>query len=817
MPNNPYPSTSENQSRNQESNESIDIVKLIYLFISKWYWFVASIFVALIISIFYIKISPKMYTRSESILFVENQQDDQSKINDQLSDYISIGTLQGTNNIHDKILTLQDPIIMQEVVRHLGLDITYTLEEVFKDRVLYGRSPITLSLLDKSQILPIKISVKILEKNEFQICKIEKYDIDSKNYITLDKIYRGKFNDTIETTVGPISIKKTFFLNETYNKEIIKVSFYPIEMISNIYSRNLDIQKIGKEANVIVIKMTDTSIIRADAILKTLINVYNSNWLKDKNQIAVSTSEFINTRLAIIEKELSSVDHDINEFKSINKVSDIKEAGKEHMRQTNESEEHIFELENQLSLAGYVRTSLNVLENDYRLLPVNIGLENGEIDKQITTYNHLLIKRNNLLSNSSEKNPLILQINQNLNALRKNIEQNIDKLVQCTKLLIAKEKSNSLQKDKDLTSNNPEKVSFLLSAERRQKVKETLYLFLLQKREENELSQIFVAYSTKVINPPHGSSNPVSPKKKIIYLIALFLGLGIPAVLIYIKDLYDTDINSREDIKQLTIPFIGELPQMKGIKTPNKNSRTANPIALIAVKDGLNDLLNEAFRSLRTNLNFMSKNSDKGNIVMITSMYPGSGKTFISMNLALTMALCNVKSLVISADLRRGSLSKYVGNPKDKGLSLLLHNDKARIEDNIIKGTLHPKVDVIPTGTIPPNPAELLMKPKLKEILDEARKNYDYIFIDCPPIDMVTDTLIISKQVDITLFIVRSKIIDKRNLPYIENLYRENRYPNMALILNGVIEYNSKYVYNKYYSRYSKYTRYYKKNEDDKS
>jgi len=442
-------------------------------------------------------------------------------------------------------------------------------------------------------------------------------------------------------------------------------------------------------------------------------------------------------------------------------------------------------------------------------------LENNAIERQITSYNDLLIKRNNLLNNSSERNPLILEINQNLEALRDNLIQNLDELIYSINLFIAKQQRNTIQRGDNLKSNNPKKVTYLLSAERRQKVKESLYLFLLHKREQNELSQIFVAYSTKVIDPPHGSPSLINQKKKIVLLIALILGLGIPAAFIYLLDLYDNDINNRDDIKHLPIPFMGELPQMVDKKTIKKRKSHLMHKVKIAVKEGANDPINEAFRSVRTNLNFMSQESNQGHVIMISSLHPGSGKTFISMNLALSMALSDSKSLVINADLRKGTLSEYVGNPRDKGLSFLLRNKEERLKDNIVKGTLHPNVDVVPLGVIPPNPAELLMKPKFKELLDEARKEYDFIFIDCPPIDLVTDTMIVSKHVDTTLFVIRSKVADKRDLPYINNLYTENSYPNMAVILNGVLEYNSKYGYRRRYSKYG-YGNHYSENENNK-
>ena len=395
-----------------------------------------------------------------------------------------------------------------------------------------------------------------------------------------------------------------------------------------------------------------------------------------------------------------------------------------------------------------------------------------------------MLDRNRLLSNSSETNPLVVDLTNSLESMKKTIIQSIDNYI----VVINTQISSNRQQEATTTSklaSNPTQAKYLLSVERQQKVKEELYLYLLQKREENELSQAFTAYNTRVITAPRGSMFPTAPRKKLILFIAFVASLLLPAIVFYIKDSVDTKIRGRKDLEKLTIPFIGEIPLYvapgKRLFGRRKKKGTEQ---MVVVKEGSRDVINEAFRVLRSNIDFMTSGDRQKNVIVMTSFNPGSGKSFLTMNIANTFALKGKKILVIDGDLRHGTASAYVNNPS-QGFSDFLGNRIADWHTVIVKDERYADLHFLPVGTVPPNPTELLEEGRLQRIIEEARKEYDYIFIDCPPVDIVADTQLIEKYADRTIFIVRAGLFDRSMLADLESIYQQKRFKNLALILNG--------------------------------
>lgn len=356
-----------------------------------------------------------------------------------------------------------------------------------------------------------------------------------------------------------------------------------------------------------------------------------------------------------------------------------------------------------------------------------------------------------------------------------------------------------------------------MSVERQQKVKESLYLFLLQKREENELSQAFTAYNTRVITPPTGSMIPTAPVKKNILLVGFALGLLIPVVIVFLQETLNTRIRGKKDLEGLSIPFVGEIPLYGKVRRSGLFRKKVTPLTetKVVVKEGSRDVVNEAFRVLRTNLEFVSGENGMGQVILMTSFNPGSGKTFLTVNIASSLAIKGKKVLVIDGDLRRGSTSVYVGSPHH-GLSNYLAGKVQRIEDVIVPASETVRFDVLPVGTIPPNPTELLSGERLQALLADFRTHYDYILIDCPPIELVADTHIIEKYADRTIFVVRAGLLERSMLSELEALYTEHKFKNMAVLLNGT-EGNGSYRYGYRYGYHYGYgSNYYYGNEKQK-
>ncbi|MDE6321758.1 MAG: polysaccharide biosynthesis tyrosine autokinase, partial [Muribaculaceae bacterium] len=493
--------------------------------------------------------------------------------------------------------------------------------------------------------------------------------------------------------------------------------------------------------------------------LATVIGVYNESWIRDKNQIAVSTSNFINERLSVIEDELGNVDSDISSYKSEHLVPDVNAAAASYMAENQTLSQDLLEINNQLQMTRYIRSYLNADPSNEKVLPANTGVKNLELESQIAQYNSKLLERNKLRSISSSENPLVQSMDTELGEMRTAIIASVDNSIVNLQTQI-KGLQGAQGAATSRLASNPNQAKYILSVERQQKVKESLYLFLLQKREDNELNQAFTAYNSRIINEPGGSTAPISPNERKIIMIAFLVGLAIPFGVIYIKETSNTKVRGRKDLESLTPPLLGEIPQYR---TPGRKGKMDNAKREILVKPKSRNVINEAFRVLRTNTEFTRVNKDGGNVIAITSFNPGSGKSFITVNLATAVAIKGNKVLVIDGDMRHGSASNYVASTK-VGLSDYLSGETDDLDSLMVTPDDVPTMQVLPVGTVPPNPTELLESPRFGEMIAKLRDKYDYILIDCPPIEVVADAQIIDQFVDRTIFVVRAGLLERSML-----------------------------------------------------
>lgn len=779
--------TQNNPTRPKQADDFIRIQDLFYLCLGKWYWFVISLAVTIGVAVIYLLTTPPVYTRSASLLIKEDSKG--NSISDAAGVLSDIDLFQTSTNVNNEMQSLQSPAVMLDVVKRLHLDISYYMDGGFYKKVLYG------------QVCPYMVSFNDLRDNEsiaFTInptkngqVKLSDFSHDGED---IDGEVTSMLNDTVDTPVGKLFIKS---INDSLNYEApVFVSRIGYQDATENYASNLSVSLNDEKSTVINLSFKDVCIQRAEDVLNTVIAIYNENWIKDKNQIAVSTSQFINERLGVIEQELGNVDENISSYKSEHLLPDVQAAASMYMAQSSETNTQILALNTQLSMARYIRNYLTNATSENQLLPANSGIESTGIEQQIANYNTAQLRRNDLVANSSEKNPLVVDMDQSLENMRHAIITSIDNHITTLNTQL-----RSLQQSEQQTTAriaaNPTQGKYLLSVERQQKVKEALYLFLLQKREENELSQAFTAYNTRVITPPSGSMIPTAPVKKNIALVAIALGLLIPVVIIFIRENMNTKVRGRKDLESLSLPFAGEIPLAASGK---KKSETAKSIV---ITQGNRDIINEAFRVLRTNLEFMLdvKTDGKASVTLFTSFNPGSGKTFLTMNTAATIALKGKRVLVIDGDLRHGSASAYLGSLY-KGLSDYLGKREKSLNDLIQENPDCPGFFLLPAGTIPPNPTELLAEPLFKETIEQLRGYYDYIFIDCPPIDIVADTQIIEKLADRTIFVVRAGLLERDMLPELQRMYDGKRFKNMTLLLNGTEGGGNRYGYRYGYRQY---------------
>ena len=775
--------TQNNISKPKQADDFIRIQDLFYLCVNRWYWFVISLAVTLGLAVIYLLTTPPVYTRSASLLIKEDSKG--NSLSDATGVMGDFDLFQSSTNVNNEMQSLQSPSVMLDVVKRLHLDINYHTDGSFYKKVLYGRtSPYVVSFNDLQDNESASFTIHPEENGQVKLTDF------SRNGEGLDGEVTTAFRDTVTTPIGRIVIQA---LNDsvTYDDPVY-VSRMGYQAATGAYAANLSVALGDNKSTVINLSFSDVCIQRAEDILNTVIAVYNENWIKDKNQIAVSTSAFISDRLGVIEQELGNVDENISSYKSEHLLPDVQAAASMYMAQSSETNAQILALNTQLSMARYIRNYLTNAASKNQLLPANSGIESPGIEQQITNYNTAQLRRNDLVANSSERNPLVIDMDRSLENMRRAIITSIDNHITTLNTQLHSLRQSEQQTTERIAAN-PTQGKYLLSVERQQKVKESLYLFLLQKREENELSQAFTAYNTRVITPPSGSMIPTSPVKKNIALAAFALGLLIPIVIIFLRENMNTKVRGRKDLESLSIPFVGEIP----LAASGKKKKTANAPKEIVIHQGKRDIVNEAFRVLRTNLEFIldaKEDKDKASVTLITSFNPGSGKTFLTMNTAATFALKGKRVLVVDGDLRHGSASAYVGSPK-KGLSDYLGMRAEHVEDLLVEKADYPDLFVLPAGTIPPNPTELLAESRLAGLMEQMRTRFDYIFIDCPPVDIVADTQIIEKLADRTVFIVRAGLLERDMLPQLQSDYEAKRFKNMALVLNGTIGSGSRYGY----------------------
>lgn len=770
-----------------QQNTKAGLRDWLMMYLANWKWFLLSLIVTLGLATLYLLTTPHLYTCSTSILIKSSEND--GNMEKMLQE---LGVYQGSSNMTNEILSLNTAVIASEIVERLDLNVEYLHDGFFHKEIVYGLDlPVIVKFNGLNNDETVSIKLLLNADSTVVISDFKRNGENIPGNLTM------KLGESASTAVGDITVKPSPYYEKgvTDDMEIVRKG---LDATVRRLSNNIIAGLRDNNSTIIDIIYKDVSVARAKDILSTLISVYNEKWIEDRNRISVSTNEFIRNRLSVIERELGDVDQDISQYKSANLIPDIQEIGSIAMTQAIDAEKQSINIGNQIYMARYIRDFLMNANDFNQLLPTNSGLGNTTIEEQISQYNDMVLKRNKHIAISSAQNPLVKDLDKDLASMKGTIIQSLD-----NELMMLQTKQNSLQSShmqaKAKIVANPKQEQHLLGIERQQKVKESLYLFLLQKREENDLSQAFTAYNTKLIEPPHDSGVPVEPNRMKVILLALCVGLFLPAGIFFLRENMNTTVRNRKDLDVIReIPFLGELPLATSHKKKwQKRRHDELPQTLVAKEK--RDFINEAFRVVRANLEFtLNADDDKHHIVMLTSMNPGSGKTFTTLNLAAALGIKGEKVIALDLDLRMATLSKCVGE-RLHGISNYLNGQESDYKSLIKRKD---NFDVLPCGTIPPNPTELLYSPRLKELLSELRKEYDYVLIDCSPVEIVADVSIVNPYVDMTLFIIRAQLFDRKALPDIGQWFADNKYKRLSLILNGMTDDYAGSGYYRYGYRY---------------
>ena len=778
--------TNNSSNRNEQG---INLIDLLVYFASQWKWFLLSILVCGGIAWYSYARSPLVYFRSATVIIKDPSNKTSTTGLDRFDNIIN------KVNVANEILQFRSKKLMREVVQRLHADISYQVEDGLRNNELYTQSPVLLSFPDALPEQHFALTVTPKDMNSVILSDFS--GIEAASSLTIP------MNDTVTLGKGMrVVATPTNYYAQSWLGTAIRVQKLPVESMVNYYKGALGIQQEEEESSILTLALKDGSAARAEDVLNTLINVYNEEAVKDKNQVAVNTANFINERLIIIENELGGVESELESFKQRNQIVDIASSAGMYMSESQKYNSDALELETQLRLANFIKDYLTDPTKETDLIPSNTGIGDMNIESQISLYNTAKLKRDRLIDDSSENNPVVQELNNSLRAMKQNIIRAVDNMIVSLNVQRSDAQNREMRAQSRVTAI-PAKERQMLSIERQQKVKEALYLYLLNKREENALSQAMADNNARVIDGAEGSNAPISPNRNRILLLGILVGLALPGLACLAVLFMDTRVHSRKDFEGVVnVPFLGEIPQDK---EAGKLNEQESPFLL--AKEQRDSTVSEAFRILRTNMGFMARKDTPQQVIILTSLNEGAGKTFIAKNLGMSLALAKKRVILIDMDIRRRTLSRKFHLHKTGLTNYLADTDLTT--DDIIQH--QDGFDIIAAGAVAPNPAELLMDKRLDELVGELRKRYDYIVADSVPVGVIADAAISNRIADLTLFVARAGRLDRRQLPDIELLYEENKLHNMALVLNGA-DLRRRYGYYGYYGYAYKY-RYEKNNK----
>lgn len=771
--------------------------------LSQWKWILVSLICFIGIGFLLIYTKQPVFNRSINILVKD--QESAGGVSDLSNSFSQMGLVSSNTKVLNELISFTSPAVMYEVVKRLDLTMNYNLKKGMHPNTLWGtNNPIDVKFLDLSENGFAGFTIVLNPDGSYVIENSWILEKGKKNKFK-EKIQGRLDDDSIRTPMGYVSIKRNpDYAGEPVSEPMtIEVRQVGLPHTVEAYLKALQGDLVDQDADVIELSIDNVSVERADRILETVVEVYNERWIEDKNKVAIATSNFITERLKVIEGELDVFDDEIAKYKSEVKVPDFAEMAKGYMEQDFKMSDDVTTVTNMIAMATFLKEYIDNPENNFKIIPMNTGIENPMLEEQIGYYNTRLLERNNLLGNSSLQNPIIKNMDRELVGLRSAIKQSVNANIANLKNSLAN-LNKAQKKAKDEMGGSPRQAQVILSAERQQQVVQELYLFLLQKREETELTQKFTADNIRVITPPYGPYKPVAPKKKLIMMVMVFLGIALPVGIIFLNESLNNKIRSKKDLENTPVPFAGELPyigkkkRFKKLLQSKKQRQKDIDRPLIVVKEGERDIPNEAFRVVRSNIDFMLDKNTPCTLLALTSFNPGSGKSFVAYNLGRSFELKGKKVLLIDGDLRHGSLSVYVNSPR-KGLSTYLTGANEDWQSLVVADSEMPGLHILPIGHKPPNPAELLESPKLAKLFEEVKKHFDIVLVDCPPVNIVVDTQLINQYVDRTIFVVRAGVLEKTAVKDLNELYTEHKLKGMSLLLNGTsAEFSSYHTYGNY-------------------
>ena len=782
----------------QESKEeNIDVKELLFKYLIHWPWFVGAVVACLIAAWVYLYVSTPVYNISATVLIKDDKKGGSAGMLSGLESLGLDGMVSSSQNIDNEIEVLRSKTIVKEVVEDLGLYISYTDEDEFPSRNMYKTSPVQVSLTPQEADLleePMIVEMTLQPQGSMDVTVKIEDDEYQKHFEKLPAVFPTE-RGTLAFFLTPDSVlssKRT--LEETTDSEKttrnITATINKPLAVAKGYCKNMTIEPTSKTTSVAVISLKNSNVQRGKDFINKLLEMYNINTNNDKNEVAQKTAEFINERISIISKELGSTEKDLESFKRGAGITDLTSDAQIALTGSAEYEKKRVENQTQINLLQDLQKYMR--NEGYEVLPSNIGLQDVNLAAAINRYNDVLVERKRLLRTSTENNPTIINLDTSISAMKENVQVSLDRVLRglfITKADLDREASRYSRRISEAPGQEREFVSIA----RQQEIKAGLYLMLLQKREENAITLAATANNAKIIDDAIADDAPVSPKGKMIYLIALVLGVGIPVGVIYLLELTKFKIEGRADVEKLTsAPIVGDIPL------------TDEKQGAIAVFENQNNLMSETFRNVRTNLQFMLGNDKK--VILVTSTVSGEGKSFISGNLAISLSLLGKKVVIVGLDIRKPGLNKVFNiSKREQGITQYLANPEKNLMDLVQLSDVSKNLYILPGGTVPPNPTELLARDGLDKAIETLKKNFEYVILDTAPVGMVTDTLLIGRVADLSVYVCRADYTRKNEYTLINELIDGNKLPNLCTVINGLDLKKRKYGYYYGYGKYGKY------------
>ncbi|WP_368106157.1 GumC family protein [Bacteroides xylanisolvens] len=775
---------------NEQDEEKVNYQELLFRYIIHWPWFMVSVLICLIGAWGYLYFQTPVYQVSASIMIKDDKKGGNSGSAD-LENLGLGGVITSTQSIDNEIEVLRSKTILKEVVNNLELYITYYDKDKFPKQEMYKTSPVVVNLTaQEADKLPGAVLI------DMQLSPDGVLDVNLKVGLNEYNKRLDKLPAVFPTNVGTFgfTLRDSLLNGQIEGQEDVRhigvVVSQPFE-VAKAYQWALTIASTSKTASVATVSLVNINTQRGQDFINKLMEMYNRNTNNDKNEVAEKTREFINERIKIINEELGNTEEKLETFKRNAGLTDISSDAQLAVSGNAEYEKKRVENGTQINLVRDLTKYINDPLNEYEVLPSNIGLTDNGLTTQLERYNELVIERKRLLRTSTENNPMIINLDMSIRAMKANVKTAIDGTLQGL-LIVKADLDREANRFSRRISDAPGQERQYVSIARQQEIKAGLYLMLLQKREENAITLAATANNAKIIDEPV-SDGLVSPKPKMIYMIALVLGLGLPVGIIYLINLTKFKIEGRGDVEKLTrLPIIGDIPL-----TEEKNGS-------IAVFENQNTLMSETFRNVRTNLQFMLKKGQK--VILVTSTVSGEGKSFISANLAISLSLLGKKVVIVGLDIRKPGLNKVFNiSRKEQGITQYLSNPERNLMDLVQASDISKSLYIIPGGTVPPNPTELLARDGLDKAIETLKKNFDYVILDTAPIGMVTDTLLVGRVADLSVYVCRADYTRKVEYSLINELANNNKLPNLCTVINGLDFQKKKYGYYYGYGKYGKF------------